>query len=485
MNLIKLYKNINPTVKGTIWFTFAILLQKGLSSLTTPIITRLLSMEDYGTYSMYQTWYSIFLIICTFNLSGSIFNTLMIDNENKQDKVSNSVIGFECVVTIFVFLIYLVLSSFFDLLSGINRYQGILIFLNIIAMIPQSIWIAKMKYKNYYKLSSFIICIQSICLIVGNFLAAYLSKGNINALLLSTIIIEFVFSFGTFFFMIKKDLSIFDASIWKYCLIVGFPLVIHYLAQSILNLSDRIFINNYFGKEATAIYSLAHSISFVLQILITAINAAFMPWLYKRIKSKNNYKVNDSSVLILILFIIFIMVVSLLGPEIIYLFGGSEYLIGASLIPPLSSSILILLVYNYYSAIEFAYGETKVAALATIISAVVNIILNFIFIPYFGYIAAAYTTLFSYFVMLLIHYIYSTYVLKKRDNLVRYYNPFIIFGLLFAGILLNLLVSFLYDYNLVRYILCIILFICCLIIFFINKKRLLKLFINNYNNVED
>jgi O-antigen/teichoic acid export membrane protein len=55
--------------------------------------------------------------------------------------------------------------------------------------------------------------------------------------------------------------------------------------------------------------------------------------------------------------------------------------------------------------IEYYYGKTKFIAVGSMLAAALNVILNNIFIPTYGYVAAAYTTMVTYFLYFTFHFI--------------------------------------------------------------------------------
>ena len=63
--IITKYKNLPEAVKASLWFTICSILQKGISFITVPIFTRLLTTEQYGVVSIFYSWESIFIIFCT------------------------------------------------------------------------------------------------------------------------------------------------------------------------------------------------------------------------------------------------------------------------------------------------------------------------------------------------------------------------------------------------------------------------------------
>lgn len=83
----------------------------------------------------------------------------------------------------------------------------------------------------------------------------------------------------------------------------------------------------------------------------------------------------------------------MVGPEIVKLLASSKYWEGIGIIPPVVLANYIIFAYTLYVNIEHFYKKTPYITLNTVIAAGLNLILNYIFIPRYGYMAAAYTTL--------------------------------------------------------------------------------------------
>ena len=80
-------------------------------------------------------------------------------------------------------------------------------------------------------------------------------------------------------------------------------------------------------------------------------------------------------------------------------------------------------LYNLFANIEYYYGKTKYVAVASLGAAVTNFVLNYIFIPKFGYYVAGYTTLISYVLYALGHYLFMRKVLKECMHGINPYSP--------------------------------------------------------------
>ena len=109
---------------------------------------------------------------------------------------------------------------------------------------------------------------------------------------------------------------------------------------------------------------------------------------------------------------------------------------------------------------------------ASVIGAALNILLNYIFIPKFGFIAAAYTTVFCYALFAVGHYLLHRLILKKQGVKERVFNSKLIFLYSAAVTSFMLICTLLYQNNVVRYCVIGVIAVVCLI----NIKRIFKLF---------
>ena len=71
--LLGKYNSLSVQIRATIWFFVCSVLQRGISVITTPIFTRLLSTEEYGQFSVFNSWLSIAQIIVTLQLSAGVY----------------------------------------------------------------------------------------------------------------------------------------------------------------------------------------------------------------------------------------------------------------------------------------------------------------------------------------------------------------------------------------------------------------------------
>ena len=229
-------------------------------------------------------------------------------------------------------------------------------------------------------------------------------------------------------------------------------------------------ISRIIGTNEAAIYSVAYNISLIMSLLTNAINLAFVPSLFNSLKSKKYENVKKNSTYIVLIAAGLTFVAILLGPELIKIFAPVEYYDAIWIIPPVSMSVYFIAVYGLFVNIEFYYEKTSYAMYVSVTGALINILLNWLFITKYGYMAAGYTTVFCYILFTIGHYLMYKYLNKRYLNKVDIVNTKIIFLISVSLIILMFLGIVLYNFLWLRYFLIMVL----IIIGVINRNKILN-----------
>lgn len=400
--------NKNSSMKAGSLYLFASLFNKGIAFLTVPIFTRLLSTSDYGIVTTYSSWASILTAVLGMSLNTAIRLSRGIDCTVKIEKNRE-------------------LSSVFSftLLSGIVAF-GFLLSTYIIFPINVSLIVLGLCYfeglftslitdYTYYQMMENKFVGRTILMIFPNLLAAVFSivlicnfenekyMGRIIPLALVHIIIGIIVC-GIVYYKHKPCI---EKNYIKWALRVSLPLIVHGVALNILSQADRTMISAMRDTSETGIYSLVYSFSMIATVITTGLEGVWVPWFTKKLNCKEERLIQCASK-DYICFMTYAMIgIILVSPEILKWMAPVEYWEGIIIIPPLVISNFIIFAYTLYVNIEYYYEKTTFITINTVVAAVLNIVLNFIFIPRFGYVAAAFTTLGSYFMSFVLHYRYA------------------------------------------------------------------------------
>jgi len=411
INLEKIFKN--KIIQAGSWYTISNFLSKGLVFLTLPIFTRLLSTEDYGLVSLYTAWLSIFTIIIGLGLNESI-RRARFEYETRLDEFVSS-ITFLSILLFCTFLVFIyIFESFFMKITQLSQTLLYLMIFQAFFTYIQNLAMTKFQVNyNYKTVASLNIITALVSTISSIVLIIYIFQGdNYLGKIIGDWVVKFFIGMGIIFIFLKNGKKFIRIEYWKYSLILGVPLVFHGLGL-ILNVQfDRIIINKYVGASANGIYSFAYQIGMIIQVLFLSIDQAWNPWFFEKFKDGEYKIIKSRANIVRNVFTTLYCAVLMLSPEIVRLFSSSEYWSGLDVVPLIFISYYFMFMYTFEVNVEYGNKKTHLIAAGTLLSAVINIILNLIFVPVYGYIAAAITTIISYYLLFLFHYFITSKLLK-------------------------------------------------------------------------
>ncbi len=450
--LLDRYRQLPKPVKASLWFTVCNATQKGIALLSTPIFTRLLTTDQYGIYTVYQSWYQIISIFATLNLYYGVFNNGMTKYSDDRRRFTSSVQGLSTVLTIGLFVLYLVMQDFWTGILELSPLYVYAMFAELLFIPAFNFWAAYERYDYKYKGLVIVTLIMAVGSPLAGVIAVLSTSYKAEARVLSYVCVQVCIGLVFYIFNLRKGKKFFVKEYWKFALVFNIPLIPHYLSSTILNQADRLMIGNMVGKAEAAIYSVAYNVGSMMTIIITAINNSFTPYMYKSIKVGETDGIRENSKSVIFIVGIACIIAMGLGPEIISIFATKEYYAAIWVIPPVACAVYFKFLYPLFSTIEFYYEKTYFVMLASCAGAVANIILNYIFIGIYGYFAAGYTTLACYIIYSFAHYFFQRKVLRiagfEKDIFDMKYIA------VFSSVVMFCMVGmmFLYPYKIIRYL---------------------------------
>lgn len=467
--IVNSYDGMSLQVKATIWFLVCSVLQRGISVITTPIFTRLLSAEEYGQFSVFNSWLSVITVIVTLQLSAGVYTMSIVKFKEENKVFSSSMQGLTLTLCFIWTVVYLIFHDFWNSLFSLTTVQMLAMMLMIWSSSAFNFWMTMQRNQYRYRALVIITLLVSIAKPLIGILLVMHAEDKVTARIIGLMLVEvFAYSFA-FAVQMQQGKKFFDFKFWKYAIMFNFPLIPHYLANTVLISSDRIMIQNIEGDMAAGIYSLAYSISLVMCMVNEALGKTMNPWLYQKMNSKEYHHM--SKVVYPSLGIIAIANLSLIAvaPELVAIFAPKEYYAAIYVIPPVSMSMYFTYMYLCFAPFEFYYEKRMWTTVATLISAVLNIVMNAILIPRFGYVVAGYTTLICYVLNALAHYYFMKKVCRDYADDAKPYNPNVLLGMSIAFLGMGFIYIPMYNNMWIRYGFTIML----LVVLFIKRKKIL------------
>lgn len=422
MKLWKMYKNLAVQTKASIWYTVCNFFQKGISFIVVPFYVRLLTTSEYGQWSVFQSWRDILIIFASLNLYAGVYTKTLVDNRDDRDGYTSSMQGLGTVITLAFFLIYWIAHETFEKILGLNTPLTVLLFLYFITYPAFSFWGTRQRVEYHYKLMVIVTAVVSV--LTPTVSIALLMKTQLKeqALILGYLLVQC--SVGMFFYILQfiKGKCFFNKKYWIYAARFNIPLIPHYLSLIVLGQSDRIMIQYFCGESDAGIYSFAYQIAATMSILLSAINGSRVPWSYEQLRDRNYSSLRAISNALCVLIGAITLLASLMAPDMISILGTTEYRAAVYVIPIVVLGVYFTYCYDMFCTVEFYYGTTKFIMVASAIGALTNIVLNIIFIPRFGFAAAAYTTLASYIMLTYMHYLFMHRVMCYENIKEKIYD---------------------------------------------------------------
>jgi O-antigen/teichoic acid export membrane protein len=372
---------------------------------------------------------------------------------DKKDQYTSSMQGLTSLITAIIFMAYIVLHSVINTFTELTTLITVAMFLELFVAPAISFWTIRQRYDFQYKSVVLVTLFMSICNPVIGVVAVSLTEDKGNARILSCILVQVCFGVVFYIHNLRKGKEFYNPEFWKFAMAFNLPLLPHYFSSYIIDQSDRIMIQKISGLEAVAFYSIAYNAGAVIKIVTSSITNAMIPWQYRKMDEKDYHSIRKIMNIIFIFVALVVLVFSAFAPELMLILGGSNYYEAIYVVPPISSSLFFIFVYGIFANIEFYYDENKFVMFISMITAGLNLILNALFIPIFGYVAASYTTLFSYSVLCISHAFFTNFVSQKKFGSIIYPFKNIILMSVFivaATIVMNLVyLNFIVRYSLI------------------------------------
>lgn len=403
----------SKALRSGIGYTLGNVLIKGINFLTLPIFSRLLSPEEFGVFNIFTSYDAILFVL----VGVALHTSLQSANLEFRGKI-NSYTASVSLIYIFNGVVLLLFAALFrHQLASVMGLPAGAVWLLVLGSFATAVVILyntrislEYNYKKYLLVSA---CgsVLNIALSLALMLTVFDGNrlmGRIIGLSVPNFAISLVLLGGFF----RKARPKFSKTYWKFGLKYSLPIVPQGVSQILLNQCDRIMIRSMVSDAAAGIYSLGGNIKLILVIITDSVTTAWTTWFYTQMDKGDKAAIQKRATQLLMLFFIFTAGLMALSPELVQLLGGAKYEQSKFVAVPLVLDAFALFLYNLVVPGQYYAKKTTYIMYGTIAAAVVNIVLNYIFIQRFGFIAAAYTTLASYLLFAAVHYCISGKLLK-------------------------------------------------------------------------
>ena len=411
------------------------ILQKCIGLILIPIYTTLLSPNEKGITDVITTIVAFLSIFYSLSINSAVvrFYVDYKDDKKKLKDFWGTCITFVIVNSLILTTLIIIFKNYIiiPIAGGIDFYPYILlgmisITLNPIYTVFQSTLQAKEESRRYAlnNISYFLVN-----LVLNLVFIIYLRLGALGSLLALAITDIIFFMYTVISFLPTITLKI-DKNYLKSALKYSLPLLPHNLSGWAVSMIDRLFLNGMVSRAATSIYSTAAQFGNIINVLTSAINQAYVPWFFERMKEKdkNEDEIVKMAEILTIVYCFLALGMSLLGPEIFKIVVNERYYEGWKVIPFISFAFVFNGIYYFFvNPLFYNKKGVKYIAIGTFTGAFLNSILNIIMIPIFGGIGAGIASLLAMITSCILVYIISKRIEPIKFNIIKMFSFAIVF----------------------------------------------------------
>lgn len=399
-------------LKAAFWYTVGNILIKGVSFLVLPIFTRLMSTHEYGIYSVYTSYLMIFETIILLGLASTV-PLSRYAKEVEFDSYISTIIAIPSLMAICCMVIANVVLPIFGNILSMDATLWNCLFISAGTGAVCNILGARLVIDGRYKLHMASAAIQTVGNVAISLMLAFVVYRDHDIHLARVYGNTISMIIGMVFLLLttKTRFSLKRINA-KYAFAWGIPLLFHTVATVVLTQSDRILIRYMDTYSSTGIYAVATTIVAIPMVLQQSLQQAWSPWFYEKLDAKDYKQIQWLNNRYIVLYGVVIAGFMLLSPDVIYLFTEQSYWPCIYSLIPLAISVFAELLYSIPTSVEYYNKKTTYIMTATIITVVLNIVLDVFFIKLIGYHGAAYATALSKVILFLMHLYFS----RKLDK---------------------------------------------------------------------
>ena len=387
----------NSFVSGAGIYLLSNILNGVIPFILLPILTRYLAPSEYGEVAMFQT-----LLGALGAFVGSVFvgaaSRKYYDSDIEKDELAEFIGSCIQLILICASIVFTVLYVFQDYLAVWLGLKPKYVLLAVVASLSTAItglrlsqWQVRkqaIKYGVVQISQSLLNMLLSLLFVVVLLKGA---DGRIN----SQILVALVFLLISLYFLNKDNLLkifVWRKNYLKEALIFGIPLMPHIAGGFLLSSVDRFVINKEIGLAEAGIYMVAVQLTAAVAIVFDAINKAYVPWLFEKLKED---KLEEKIKIVKMTYVWFSMITMgvalafFIGPPLVVLIAGEQYAQSGDVVGWLAMGQgfqgMYLMVTNYI----FYSKRTGLLSVASISSGVLNLVLLIILVRIFGLEGAA------------------------------------------------------------------------------------------------
>ena len=451
---------LNTPARASLFFTLGNIISRAAAFIFTPILTRVMTPADYGSYSLFNSLLSLLTVIGTLELCGSVFYRALQRFSAHRERLL-------AYAEIFVLASVTLTFSAFILIRRLARAEEpfvgcyILLYISVLSTSVINLFSSKCRYEYKYKSVLGLSMLGSVfspfaavtVAVLAPISAEYIVTAKIAvsaavALLAAIpLTVYIIFSAkravirnknnaeSALPFAAKEQKPLSAPSALSYLLKLAMPMLPYYISLMAIAQADKLIIESRLGEAALGRYAVAYSAGMALSMLTGGIAQSLSPWVmrkaaagsYKRIKGISTSALKIIAPLTL-LFLSF-------APEVMSFLAPGSFADGLGVVYPAALCSAPLFFSTLQTSAALSREKTLGVILSGTLPAALAVAAGYVFIPRVGIISGAVISLCAYLMLFLI----GSYNLKRifGNNLINVNKALqiILFSSVFAAAL--------------------------------------------------
>lgn len=412
---------MNPLKKllgQTAIYGLSTILGRTLNYLLVPLYTYVfVQPSDYGVISQLYAFVAFLMVVLTFGMETAYFRFIQ-DAEDKQQVFRNSFLTILSLNAVFFLFVYFFNQSLADALLFSDHPEYIImmcaiVVVDAISALPMAQLRAEENAKKFAIIQFASIAVNillNVILLLGFFDPARPEEG-----IMFILIANLLSSLVKPAMLYKSFVGIrfqFDVSLLLKMLRYAYPIVIAGFAGIVNETIDRIMLKQLlytegsdFADEQIGIYSACYKLAMLVTILLQAYRYAAEPFFFNQMRNEDRNKVYIKVMNYFVATVCFVFLFVSLNVDIFkYFISREAYWVGLDIVPVLLLGNVFLGIYLNQSIWYKLSNQTKFGAYISLVGAALTILINWLFIPEFGFRASAWATMIVYAVQMVLSY---------------------------------------------------------------------------------
>ena|ERR1035437_435287 len=392
---------------SVIWYSVGNIFVRSVGFLLLPLYSNLINAVDFGNYSLLMSVYAIILVVYQLGMFQAM-NKFFIEESSvvRRKLIFSSILNSIVIIGVFLTLLFSVFSSELSyIIFSIYNFSSLLtlVFISIFFETINAYILFLLKTMELAKKAVSYTVFGAVLNLVLNILFVYYLRLSVTGIIYSQLISVFILCVALSNLIKENYVFRIDKEIIKTVIRFSLPLLFASLFIAGSNVADRFILNIFAGREQVGLYSFSYRIAIVMNIFVASFYAAWNPHSLNLYYKKNyessfgktlNKLVASCCVLLLIvsLFIRYLFEIHISGFS---LFNPS-YKAGIIIIPIVMVGYIFNGISLFYTVYPTVSNKTYHILLANLTAFVLNLGLNFLLIPRFGMVGAAFSTLMGF-----------------------------------------------------------------------------------------